>query len=698
MGYFIENLKDIAEVSEPARFSLSANPNFVQLESKKQESKKIEIQLNVTGNGYIKVVNPKDKTYYMSDAYNIREGYYYNDNGNIIFINHPQKRTFTIDINTVNTATCTFNGRIQGQYNINYLVQLNNGTEHYIPIWTEKDTLSYTFDIPANAKSITVTNETNEDFSLLVSQNGVSQDIWNNISKFTVRESKTLTDHAFEGTSDISKISDKNFYIGAYNFTNNPEWINTPNKVAESLANTLKQNYFLGNNFDITLPPVKNADGSLTMGTTIKLQSRGSGKDYAFEIIADDPRLSATLFTVVGNSENASNEDSFSEGHSPVELHLELYKDTGVFPGTDSTPNDKNMGSFVTTLTKSYANSPLWFNVNILESKDYAPDFLNGESAWFDTGTIRDFRFTVKRLISSKSHYENSIFYYSDVFYAINGYQRTLEANDLSAYVYDASAEFPPKEKQPGEDKEPLTFSLTTQPELFHIKGQTQYFNFLLSDADHDNKQGGNLAVTYRILSQSGRFLTEKVMHVKPKNEFFAVNTIRLDIDGAVKEYPNAGRVEICLSRSLYEENEYIAVTEPLKFRILPSCLYKVNDFAFLNSLGGWSSFNFAGTDQSEFKTKTNTIFKTHTPDKNISSELEAVFSKDVEEQFTVQTMPVTRDVAEWLRELSTSKAVYELSTKRYVIVDELIVKPNSKDDLFRLDMKYRYSDTYNAK
>ncbi len=685
MGYFIKDRDKIVKITEPSKFSLSANPNFVQFEAENTELEKVEIQLNVTGNGYIKEVDQRDKTYYMSDAYNIREGYYYNNNGNIIFINHPEKRTFTIDINTYNTATCTFNGRIQRQYSINYLVQLNDGTEHYIPIWTEKDILSYTFDIPANAKSITVTNIVKEEFSLLVSQSGVLPYVWDNVSRFTIRESKTLTSHAFEGTSDMSKISDKSFYIGLYDFPNSPEWINTPDKAAESLANVLKQNNFIGNNFDVILPPVKDTDGYLTRGTVIKLQSKGSGENYAFEIIADDTRLSEALFTVVGNPEDISDKDSFSEGYSPVELHLELYKDTGIFPGTDSTPNDRNIGSYVTTLTKSYANAPLWFNVNILESKDYTHDFLNKENVWFNTGTVSDFRFTAKRVISTKDYAENSLFYYSDIFYAVNGYQRTLETNDLSAHVYDTS-------------KETKAKPLTTQPELFHIQGQTQYFNFLLSDADHDNEQGGNLAITYRILSQSGRFLTEKVMHAKPKHLFHAVNTIRLDIDGAISGYPNAGRVEVSLSRSLPDENKYTTVTEPLRFRILPSCLHKVNDFAFLNSLGGWSSFNFGGTDQSEFKTTTNTIFKTHTPDKTVSSQLEAVFSKDVEEQFSVQTMPVTRDVAEWLRELSTSKAVYELSTKRYIIVDELVIKPNSKDDLFRLDMKYRYSDTYNAK
>lgn len=566
MGYFIKDRDKIVKITEPSKFSLSANPNFVQFEAASTEPEKVEIILNFRNCGY---------SFVRSEVHGIK--------------------------------------------------------------------------------------------------------IYENVSAFSIIEENTGIEHKFEGTSDFDKIGQGVFYIGSISLYS-AGWEYSREKTVETLKNCLMQNEFIRDNFEVNQSLIQNSQEALSLGTSLHLKAKGTGTEYAFTFKRDE-----RFFSLSGDPSGATESDSFSEGYSPVELHLELYKDTGIFPGTDSRPNDRNIGSYVTTLTKSYANASLWFNVNILESKDYSHDFLNKENVWFNTGTVSDFRFAAKRVISTKDYAENSLFYYSDVFYAVNGYQRTLETNDLSAYVYDTS-------------KETKAKPLTTQPQLFHIEGQTQYFNFLLSDADHDNEAGGNLAITYRILSQSGRFLTEKVMHAKPKHLFHAVNTIRLDIDGAISGYPNAGRVEVFLSRSLPDEDKYTTVSEPLRFRILPSCLHKVNDFAFLNSLGGWSSFNFGGTDQSEFKTTTNTIFKTHTPDKTVSSQLEAVFSKDVEEQFSVQTMPITRDVAEWLRELSTSKAVYELSTKRYIIVDELVIKPNSKDDLFRLEMKYRYSDTYNAK
>lgn len=563
MGYFIENLKDIAKVTEPARISLSDNPNFVIFESTTTENTLAQIKLNVTGNGY--------------------------------FSSPPE--------------------------------------------------------IPD----------------------------YKNFSAFKIIETKTGAEHSFRGTSVLSEAEEDGiFYLGPLG-ENGPEW--SREQTASSLKEALSENSFIDERYDIQLiPSIGSNPGTLKQGHLIKLISKGFGNEYDFSFEFENKYLTEiAFFKITEDSTGTTSNDSISEGYSPVEIHLELYKDTGIFPGMDDIPNDKNMGSYTTTLTKSYVNSPLWFNANILESKDYSLNFLNKENKWFDTGTVRDFRFIAKRYISSQN-YEDTSFYYSNVLYAITGYKRTLEQNDLSEYVYNASENITVK-------------PLTTQPELFHVKGQAQYFNFILADPDHNNPLSGELGITYKIYSQSARFLGEKVSHNRLKSDFHIVNSIRLDIDGTISEYENAGMVEAYLSRS--DGDAFMTVSEPLKFKILPECLYKVNDFAFLNSLGGWSSFNFPGTETTDFKATKNTIYKTHTPYKDTHSEIEAVYNKEVEEQFTVQTMPVTRDVAEWLKELSASKAVYELSTGRYVIVDELNIKPNSKDDLFRLDMKYHYSDTF---
>ena len=134
-----------------------------------------------------------------------------------------------------------------------------------------------------------------------------------------------------------------------------------------------------------------------------------------------------------------------------------------------------------------------------------------------------------------------------------------------------------------------------------------------------------------------------------------------------------------------------------MKYNVVPECLNRTNEFAFLNRLGGWDSFNFGGTWSTEFKTDVSTIYKTLLPDYKISSEIESVFKKEVEEQFVIQSDMVDYETVEWLRELAASKVVYELDTLRYVIVDDLTLKYNDDEDTYQVEMKYHFSDTFNG-
>lgn len=511
--------------------------------------------------------------------------------------------------------------------------------------------------------------------------NGITVYTKKNLSKFSIIEKNSEQEHIFEGTFSSEEASGNKFYI-AYNSSSDYP------KVAENLRNCLLANNFMANNFNITLPLIDNGNGTYTRGSKIHIKSKGCGINYAFKMVPADEWLKEHFFNCTGNPQITSSSDSISEGLSTTEIQLELYRDTGVFLGESDKPNEKNMGTYVNTFSKAYFGNPLWFNINVLDTNKYSTDFLKTagtgkEFKWFSTNTIRDFRFIAKRFINSKEKYENSAFYYSNVFYTVTGYNRTLAENDLSDYIYNSA-------------KNDVVKPLTTQPELMHIKGQAQYFNFIFADPDRKNgldEKEYKIGLKYTLHSSSNRFIAEVGLQEQDRTKLEMVNTVKLNIDQAIGEYKNTAFVEVALYRSDKEE----PISEPLRFRILPDCLYKVNDFAFLNRLGGWSSFNFSGNEQTNFQTKASTYYQTHTPEKDTNSEIESVYGKNVTEHFTVQTMPVTKEVCEWLKELSTSKAVYELRTGRYIIVDDLSIKPNTKDELFRLDMKYHYSDSYNA-
>jgi len=481
-------------------------------------------------------------------------------------------------------------------------------------------------------------------------------------TEIVIVESRYNARHELIGTRSRSEVNNSTFFIHEDKAI-----------TAENIRACLMSDIFFRSNFYMTIPAVNNTS-SLDNGATIIIKSIGTGANYAFTFEA----INNSFIKLTGNPSNTSNNDTINNGAGDCEIDLELYRDTNIFLGVDDTPqNSVSIGSYITKLTKAYYNNPIWFDLNSLigSSKVFSSDFLSFDS-WSNTGTVTDFRFIARKF----DGVNREPFYISNALYAITGYNRNLEANDLSEYVYNTQVKN-------------IVKPLTKQPTLNHIKGQRQYFNFLLSDPDRNINLGAgeyNLGIMYKLYSQSRKLIGRVIAHEQNRKLFNIANTIRLDIDGAIEDY-NVGYVEVCLCRSGVE------ISDPLKFTILPECLYKINDFAFLNSLGGWSSFNFSGTETTDFKTSTNVISKTQTPKHTISSEIESVYSKEVDEKFIAQTMPINETVANWLKELSSSIAVYELSTKRYIIVDELNIKPNSKDELFRLEIKYHYSDSYNA-
>lgn len=480
-------------------------------------------------------------------------------------------------------------------------------------------------------------------------------------TKISILETISLIRHEFVGTRKREEINNSTFFVS-------PDKANT----AENIRACLMSDVFFRGNFLVTIPPINN-EGTITNGDTILIQSLGDGLQFLFEIEIDPDFL-----LQIGNPSDTTNNDSIDGGTGDIEIEIAVYENTGLFLGVDDTPQSNSpIGSFMDYLTKAYYGVPIWFDLNSLigTRKIYSNDFLN-KIGWSNTGTITDYRFIGKRF----DGFVTESFYISNVLFSITGFERNLELNDLSPYVYDTVARN-------------IVKPLTKQPTLTHISGQNQYFNFILSDPDRNKTdiEEYSIGINYRLYTQSKRFIAEVQAQNQNRKLFNIVNTIKLDIDGAIGDYNNIGIVEAYLSRS------GSPVSEPITFNILPECLYKVNDFAFLNSLGGWSSFNFSGTATTDFKASINTIFKTQTPNHTVSSEIESIYNKEVTEQFTVQTMPIKDSVCNWLKELSSSIAVYELSTKRYVIVDELNIKPNSKDELFRLEMKYHYSDSYNA-
>lgn len=527
-------------------------------------------------------------------------------------------------------------------------------------------------------------------------------------TRFVITEKKdTSQKHTFQGTYDDSRVSDTVFRLVE----------NDKAAVAENIRACLLRNSFFRARFDISIPLQKTEKG-LANGETIIIKSLGAGElyEFTFEDEKENPLYDPDFLKIEGDPRHSTNHDPIDAGMGNVDIEAEVYTETGIFLGEDDSPLSRDtLGKHVATMSKAYFGQPIWFDVNALMNvnKTYSDDFLRPSklppnakeeekeqerirNIWMNTGTVNDVRLVMKKYNGSS----RETFYHSNVLYAVTGYARTLDKIDLDGeYVFEYEA----KTKK-------LIKPLTTQPALPHIKGQVQYFNFLFKDPDHNLKGHENdfrLGIRYDVYTQSGKFMLRVVPEESfvPKGKCFMANNILLDIDKVVvqaekeyaekmqipEEYVKAGIVKVSLCCN-NRQSSY-----PLEFRILPECLYKVNDFAFLNSLGGWSSFSFGGESITDSKASANTIYSNHIPGHTVSSRIESVFDKEIKETYSVKTLPVDASVAEWLREIASSVAVYELSTRRYIIVDDFNIKHNTTDNLFTFEMKYHYSDTYNA-
>lgn len=509
-------------------------------------------------------------------------------------------------------------------------------------------------------------------------------------TQFTIFEKNDKSQkHTFQGTYEADRVNDTTFLLVK----------NDSATVAENIRSCLLKNTFFRSRFDISIPLDEETPRQFTNGDTIIIRSLGTGDLYEFTFDDEDdtennPQYNSEFVTIEGNHENSNNDDLIDRGMGNVDIEAEVYTDTGIFLGVDDAPvTTGTLGRHVATMSKAYFGQDIWFDVNALMNvnKTYSDDFLRqGEkedNIWVDAGTINDLRLVMKKHDGAS----RETFYYSNVQYAVTGYARTLDQVNLDEdYVYSHDSK----------SKKPIK-PLTNQPVLPHIKGQVQYFNFIFKDPDHNDKEPNNdyrLGIRYDLYTQSGKYI-ESLLPEKmfiTKGSCHMVNNILLNIDEVIEEAEaKTGKKVGTVKASLCRNNQ--VVSQPLEFSIMPECLHDVSNFAFLNSLGGWSSFSFGGESATDTKASANTIYSTQLPGYTVSSRIESVFDKEIKETYSVKTLPVNAEVAEWLREIASSVAVYELATKRYIIVDDFNIKHNTTDRLFTLEMKYHYSDTYNA-
>lgn len=463
--------------------------------------------------------------------------------------------------------------------------------------------------------------------------------------------------HSFRGTADPVEAGGNVFYISE-----------ETSDTAENLRQAMLTDAWIKANFEVVTPFLW-AGGSPVNGSVLNIKSKGAGSEFQITVVAPN-NIGNSAYLISWVNATTVNNDSISGEASTAEIEIDLYTNPDVFLGEDDRPvTTAKIGTYLTTLSKTYAGAPLWFELNALFSQ-YPTYNLPPALDWGDTGTVSVYRFIAKvKAVNSFS------FYQSNALYVVTGYGRATDEIDLDNYVYSTGT----------------VKLLTNKPTTPYIKGQKEYLNFIFKDVQRGIPAPVEfeLGIHYRAYTTAGDFLGSLTAQQRSRGLLNMANTCALNIDAILDAYPNAGRVKVGLSRGA------AIVSNDLEYIILPECLHKLNQFTFLNRLGGWDAFNADAESISEIKPTSSTYNKTLTPNHTKGEGVEMVYATSLNVPFTLECAPVSDDVAEWLKEMAAARVVLN-NEGEYIIVEDFELKPDPKNKNMHVPkIKYRLSENY---
>lgn len=453
--------------------------------------------------------------------------------------------------------------------------------------------------------------------------------------------------HILKGTKDPSSVNDTTFFVS-----------DTASDTAENIRQSLLADKWIAANFEIVILPLWEND-MLVNGNTLHITSKNAGKEYNIDITAPND-IQKEAYDIVWVNATSQNTDSISGEESTAEIEIDIFANTGIFLGeVDNVLDPQLFGKSLISLQKTYAGAPVWFDLNGLFSYNSRYRLKKEGYGWFDPQTLTDIRFSAKlRGINSV------VFYQSDILYILNGYGNA----DMSQYVYEGS---------------PFRL-LTNKPLTTYVRGQKAFLNFILSDPEKGVSIPTplNISVKYTAYSTGGAYLGAVYDHPLERPAATVVNSCLLNIDNLLDAYPACGRVRIELVRGTSIISDY------LEYTVLPSYLHSLNDFTFLNALGGWDSFNFDAPAKNDNKGTVETFTKTVTP---TNTDSEKTYITHLKEEFTVESAPVCNKTAQWLKELAKSVAIYDKEGNYIIIEDFTLAITDAGNNMQKAILKYRY-------
>ncbi|MDR2950705.1 MAG: hypothetical protein LBV71_16075 [Prevotella sp.] len=643
---------DIATIVDSDKITLVNNPSFIQFIGNQGLNEKLDT-LVIKFNGIMQPNDNFENLYYI--------GFTYTDNGILYNVKYVQTvdAEYAAQYNNIfyqgNTVVDTVRNLQQKLLDNNFLVNnfiisANNDLLSIKPKVGDASkayTLSYitgyatttdphieingaiTYITPSVISSGTEeVDNTIPTFTLTVNS-FTSNDALPAAALLTFVENNSKNSYKIQGTTDKSLIDgNKNYFY----LNSNP--VITCNNLIQALLTVP----FFKNNFILSVD-----------GDEFSLVGKRNNPNFSFNVTYNPS------FCSINNTQYTINNSNVLYNS---QIELDIYKNN----------------QYVTTVSKSYIDSDVWFDVNNILNrtmKSY-PNCLFLPNNILDSGTTMKYNYNSKYI----KNYDTQFINFSENKYVVDGFVRTLEPNDINSYIYSA-------------DEDVECNILTNKLDRIYNIGEDISANIIIEPNDDTSYTIGLLIKYY----ENNKLVNENIIDTDNGKDLISSIYVTADkilitdrtqfIDVVWVKIPNESPDDF------YEISSYI------RYKILREC----NDsygFMFLNKLGGWDIYYFNSDFNTEFKTEVTTSFKTLQPNYKLSDTYEKVEFKETEETFAIKSM-VNKETAEWLKELSTSKYVYSLfDNNRYVIVQDFDLSISDKD-LFEVTMKYTYSDTYNT-
>lgn len=612
MGYV---LKDIANITEPDRVTLSGLPNFIQIASK-----------TAGGTFFTGRVLPNIMLVGANALTNVG---FMRPDGTVNAGNSGYRHTAPIDIEGVSKLYILSGS---GSLSASPAVFFNASNVRISGVTpSEVGVRYYELTPPAGAKYVVSTCQVIHADIFTVASSLISLNVQDGAGRVRV----------LRGSLVLGDVGGSVFFMSADAL-----------QLAENIKGAFLNDALIEANYDVYSDIEWNEGAPVVNGVILEAKERGA--EFNIALTAE-----GATFTVLSAG---SSLDTLRGNEPLIEVSVDLYRENAAQYIHTEAPAGK-LGAPIVTLSKTYNGRPLWFDLNGIAGQNLnftPPTFDTG--VWFDTGTLVAFRALVR-----KGTYSQTPFYISEILYALTGYGSLEDVREMLPYAYTVA---PVK-------------TLTEKPVTPYVLGQREYITFLLGAP----LAGKQIGVLLRAYNGAGTYLGSQTVGVANTSTLHGVNSCAFDFNDLLGAHPSA----VTLSATLVMGGAAISV--PQEYTVRPDCLHEVNEFYFLNRLGGWDTFNFDGSTSEDSKPENETFTRTVTPSYNAAQGVEATYLADVEVTKTVQGAPVGDDVAEWLKQLLASKVILDMEGRR-ILIEDFTLRATAGETVTPV-IKYRLSETY---